>query len=214
MDGYRPETKQEKKERLKKRAEARAEGGKDTPTKKKNVVRHGANTVTTLVEKKKAQLVVIANDVDPIEVIIQFSGEHMRVVFCFQWWNKLLRISSSELFDDYFLWRFLLEIRLWWNHVSKYILTKLVLFQFSVSFVLACFVQKDGRPILHRQKQGSTRQSCPQEDHHLLGHHQREYYFCYLLDFLRKILWWEKYQSQSHEIVMIKPIILISEKKI
>ena len=84
MDGYRPETKQEKKERLKKRAEARAEGGKDTPTKKKNVVRHGANTVTTLVEKKKAQLVVIANDVDPIEVIIQFSGEHIRVVFCFQ----------------------------------------------------------------------------------------------------------------------------------
>ena len=32
------------------------------------MVRHGANTVTTLVEKKKAQLVVIANDVDPIEV--------------------------------------------------------------------------------------------------------------------------------------------------
>ena len=35
------------------------------------VVRHGVNTVTTLIEKKKAQLVVIANDVDPIEV----SGE-------------------------------------------------------------------------------------------------------------------------------------------
>ena len=32
------------------------------------MVRHGVNTVTTLVEKKKAQLVVIANDVDPIEV--------------------------------------------------------------------------------------------------------------------------------------------------
>jgi len=32
------------------------------------VVRHGVNNVTTLVEKKKAQLVVIANDVDPIEV--------------------------------------------------------------------------------------------------------------------------------------------------
>ena len=32
------------------------------------VVRHGVNTVTTLIEKKKAQLVVIANDVDPIEV--------------------------------------------------------------------------------------------------------------------------------------------------
>jgi len=32
------------------------------------VIRHGVNTVTTLIEKKKAQLVVIANDVDPIEV--------------------------------------------------------------------------------------------------------------------------------------------------
>jgi len=37
------------------------------------VVRHGVNTVTTLIEKKKAQLVVIANDVDPIEV---GSGEN------------------------------------------------------------------------------------------------------------------------------------------
>ena len=53
---------------MKARAEARAAGKEDTPTKKKAVVRHGANTVTTLVEKKKAQLVVIANDVDPIEV--------------------------------------------------------------------------------------------------------------------------------------------------
>lgn len=30
----------------------------------------GVNTVTTLVENKKAQLVVIAHDVDPIEVSI------------------------------------------------------------------------------------------------------------------------------------------------
>ena len=68
MDSYRPETKQERKERLKARAEARAAGGEDKPTKKKAVVHHGANTITTLIEKKKAQLVVIANDVDPIEV--------------------------------------------------------------------------------------------------------------------------------------------------
>ena len=57
LDNYRPETKQERKERLKKRAEARAEGKEDAPTKKKPVVHHGANTITTLVEKKKAQLV-------------------------------------------------------------------------------------------------------------------------------------------------------------
>ena len=69
MDNYRPETKQERKERLKKRAEAKAAGKEDSPTKKKAVVHHGVNTVTTLVEKKKAQLVIIANDVDPIEVM-------------------------------------------------------------------------------------------------------------------------------------------------
>jgi hypothetical protein len=32
----------------------------------------GVNTVTTLVENKKAQLVVIAHDVDPIEVGVRF----------------------------------------------------------------------------------------------------------------------------------------------
>merc|ERR1711902_359325 len=68
LDKYRPETKQDKKERLRERAEARAAGKDDKPTKRGPVVRHGINTVTTLVEKKKAKLVIIANDVDPIEV--------------------------------------------------------------------------------------------------------------------------------------------------
>merc|ERR1739846_159477 len=48
----------------------RAEGKEDAPAKGAPVVRHGVNTVTTLVEKKKAQLVVIANDVDPIELVL------------------------------------------------------------------------------------------------------------------------------------------------
>merc|ERR1712107_496540 len=47
-----------------------AQGKEDAPTKRAPVVRHGVNTVTTLVEKKKAQLVVIANDVDPIELVL------------------------------------------------------------------------------------------------------------------------------------------------
>lgn len=68
LDKYRPETKQQKKQRLRERAEARAEGKGDTPTKRAPVLRHGVNTVTSLVERKKAQLVCIANDVDPIEV--------------------------------------------------------------------------------------------------------------------------------------------------
>merc|ERR1712024_121043 len=70
LDKYRPETKQDKKERLRERAEARAAGKDDKPTKRGPVVRHGLNTVTTLVEKKKAKLVVIANDVDPIELVL------------------------------------------------------------------------------------------------------------------------------------------------
>jgi large subunit ribosomal protein L7Ae len=68
LDKYRPETKQDRKARLKARAEARAAGKEDTPTKRAIALRHGVNTITTLVEKKKAQLVIIANDVDPIEV--------------------------------------------------------------------------------------------------------------------------------------------------
>ena len=77
LDKYRPETKQDKKERLRERAEARAAGKDDKPTKRGPVVRHGVNTVTTLVEKKKAKLVIIANDVDPIEVskkLMPFDG--------------------------------------------------------------------------------------------------------------------------------------------
>merc|ERR1712079_186702 len=84
LDKYRPETKQDKKDRLRARAEARAEGKQDTPTKRGPVVRHGVNTVTTLVEKKKAKLVVIANDVDPIELVLFLPAlcRKMGVPYC------------------------------------------------------------------------------------------------------------------------------------
>ena len=68
---YRPETKAQKKERLKNLAEQKVKGGSDAQSqqsKKPIVVKYGINHVTSLVEEKKAQLVVIANDVDPIEV--------------------------------------------------------------------------------------------------------------------------------------------------
>ena len=68
MNKYRPETKLDKKARLRARAEERVKGKEDTPTKRPPVVRSGINTVTSLVESKKAQLVIIAHDVDPIEV--------------------------------------------------------------------------------------------------------------------------------------------------
>merc|ERR1712098_657280 len=79
-----PETKQAKKERLRERAAARAEGKEDAPTKRAPVVRHGVNTVTTLIEKKKAQLVVIANDVDPIELVMFLPAlcRKMGVPYC------------------------------------------------------------------------------------------------------------------------------------
>jgi len=84
LDKYRPETKQQKKERLRERAEARADGKGDAPTKRAPVVRHGVNTVTTLVEKKKAQLVCIANDVDPIELVLFLPAlcRKMGVPYC------------------------------------------------------------------------------------------------------------------------------------
>ena len=68
MDKYRPETRQEKAARLRGRADERVKGKMDAATKRPPVIRSGVNTVTCLVEKKKAQLVVIAHDVDPIEV--------------------------------------------------------------------------------------------------------------------------------------------------
>ena len=65
---YRPETKAEKKVRLKAAAQKKSEGESVGTTKKPVVVKYGINHVTNLIEQKKAQLVVIAHDVDPIEV--------------------------------------------------------------------------------------------------------------------------------------------------
>ena len=67
---YRPETKQEKHQRLLARAEKKAAGKGDVPTKRPPVLRAEVNTVTTLVENKKAQLVVIAHDVGPTELAV------------------------------------------------------------------------------------------------------------------------------------------------
>jgi len=70
LDKYRPESKEAKKDRLRQRAEAKAAGKEDVPTKRQLCVSAGIKSVVTLVEQKKARLVVIANDVDPIEVVM------------------------------------------------------------------------------------------------------------------------------------------------
>jgi len=84
LDKYRPESKLEKKTRLRLRAEERAKGKPDAPTKRPAVLRTGVNTVTTLVEQKKASLVVIAHDVDPIEVVLFLPAlcRKMGVPYC------------------------------------------------------------------------------------------------------------------------------------
>merc|ERR1719218_71716 len=66
---YQPETREEKKARLLETAESKKDG-KDTKAKKPVVIKYGLNHVTTLVEQKAAKLVVIAHDVDPIELVV------------------------------------------------------------------------------------------------------------------------------------------------
>jgi len=71
---YRPESREEKKLRLKNTAEAEVKDAKKAAepksTQKPMFVKYGLNHVTTLIETKKAKLVVIAHDVDPIELVV------------------------------------------------------------------------------------------------------------------------------------------------
>eukprot|EP00934_Nitzschia_sp_Nitz4_P004069 Nitzschia sp. Nitz4//scaffold191_size41780//21170//21970//NITZ4_007469-RA/size41780-processed-gene-0.82-mRNA-1//-1//CDS//3329540187//4059//frame0 len=67
---YRPETPAAKKQRVKEAAAAKAAGKEATSSKAPDVVKFGLKHVTTLVEEKKAQLVLIACDVDPIELVL------------------------------------------------------------------------------------------------------------------------------------------------
>lgn len=69
LNKYRPETPAAKKQRVKEAAAAAASGG-SAPDRAANQVKYGLKHVTTLVEEKKAQLVLIANDVDPIELVM------------------------------------------------------------------------------------------------------------------------------------------------
>jgi len=71
LKGYKPESKLEKKKRLAEKAgqEAKQEGS-SSPDKKPVVLKYGLNHVTHLVESKKAKLVVIAHDVEPLELVV------------------------------------------------------------------------------------------------------------------------------------------------
>ncbi|KAL8543455.1 hypothetical protein ACS0TY_004119 [Phlomoides rotata] len=80
---YRPEDKAEKKDRLLKRAQAEADG-KSPELKKPIVVKYGLDHVTYLIEQRKAQLVVIAHDVDPIELVVWLPAlcRKMEIPYC------------------------------------------------------------------------------------------------------------------------------------
>lgn len=67
LNSHRPETPEQKQARLK-AAAASKEG--QTNAAKPNVVKSGIRHVTSLVEQKLAKLVVIANDVDPLELVL------------------------------------------------------------------------------------------------------------------------------------------------
>merc|ERR1712057_158033 len=69
LNQLKPETKAQKAERIGEAAESKAAGG-NAAAKKPVCVKMGINHVTKLVEEKEAKLVVIAHDVDPIEIVM------------------------------------------------------------------------------------------------------------------------------------------------
>lgn len=70
LDNYQPETKAEKKDRIKAMAVAKAEGKEVKKSDAKPVIKFGINHVVDLIESQKAKLVIIAADVDPIELVV------------------------------------------------------------------------------------------------------------------------------------------------
>merc|ERR1719263_1630126 len=82
---YSPETKSQKKDRLQSEAEARKGGNKADHVGPKPVhLKFGLNHVTNLVEEGKAKLVVIAHDVEPLEMMTFLPAlcRNKEVPFC------------------------------------------------------------------------------------------------------------------------------------
>jgi len=69
LSKYRPETKEARKQRIQESAAATAEG-KKSKDKSPNAIKYGLKEVTSAIEEKEAELVLIACDVDPIELVI------------------------------------------------------------------------------------------------------------------------------------------------
>ena len=84
MAKYKPETRAEKKARLLEEAQAKKEK-KEVKKSKPYFLKCGLNHVTTLIEQKKAKLVLIAKDVDPIELVLWMPTlcRNKEVPYCF-----------------------------------------------------------------------------------------------------------------------------------
>lgn len=80
---YRPETRKAKDARMKAAAESMA-AGQEVKNSSKHVLKFGLNHVTTLVEQKKAKLVLIAHDVDPVELVVWLPAlcRKMGIPYC------------------------------------------------------------------------------------------------------------------------------------
>lgn len=65
---YSPETREAKKNRLMVAAQQKKDG-QESKSKKPTVLKYGLKHVTTLIEEKQAKLVIIAHDVEPIELV-------------------------------------------------------------------------------------------------------------------------------------------------
>ena len=67
---YKPETEKEAAARRTADAAAKKADKKAVPAKKPVALKYGIQQVTRLIEEKRAKLVVIAHDVDPIEIVV------------------------------------------------------------------------------------------------------------------------------------------------
>merc|ERR1719436_1711375 len=66
---YQPPSRAQRKQRLRQIAEAKAKGEAFEPQREPQI-KFGLNHVTNLVQRKKAQVVLIAHDVDPLELVV------------------------------------------------------------------------------------------------------------------------------------------------
>ncbi|EJW05317.1 hypothetical protein EDEG_00620 [Edhazardia aedis USNM 41457] len=96
---YKPENSKEKKIRLK----AFVENGKKFTTPKPDILKFGIKHVVSLIESKKTKLVVIAADVDPIEVVIYLPTlcRKMDIPYCIvkskKWLGSLVNLKQTAV---------------------------------------------------------------------------------------------------------------------